>query len=85
MKCAGVAITAPVPGALLTGLVAALGPACRLRRRYAHAPAGAISGRRCAASCARPIGPAARTIWLVWSICCWWIGQASRLDRPTSI
>jgi hypothetical protein len=45
---AGVAITAPVPGALLTGLVAALGPACRLRRRYAHAPAGAISLRRCA-------------------------------------
>ena len=40
---AGVAITAPVPGALLTGLVAALGPACRLWRRYAHAPAGAIS------------------------------------------
>src|ERR1700743_165134 len=28
---------------LLTGLGAALGPACRLRRRYAHAPAGAIS------------------------------------------
>ena len=43
MKYAGVAITAPFPGALLTGLVAALGPACRLRRRYAHAPAGAIS------------------------------------------
>ena len=43
MEYAGVAITAPVPGALLTGLVAALGPACRLRRRYAHAPAGAIS------------------------------------------
>jgi hypothetical protein len=42
MKYAGVAITAPFPGALLTGLVAALGPACRLRRRYAHAPAGAI-------------------------------------------
>jgi len=39
---AGVAITAPVPGTLLTGLVAALGPACRLRRRYAHAPAGPI-------------------------------------------
>src|SRR5580704_18103049 len=48
MEHAGVAITAPVPGALLTGLVAALGPACRLRRRYAHAPAGAISRRRCA-------------------------------------
>jgi len=43
MEHAGVAVTAPVPGALLTGLVAALGPACRLRRRYAHAPAGAIS------------------------------------------
>ncbi|MET3997690.1 hypothetical protein ABIB94_009208 [Bradyrhizobium sp. JR7.2] len=42
MKYAGVAITAPFPGALLTGLVAALGPACRLRRRYAHAPAGTI-------------------------------------------
>jgi hypothetical protein len=42
MEHAGVAITAPFPGALLTGLVAALGPACRLRRRYAHAPAGAI-------------------------------------------
>jgi hypothetical protein len=48
MKYAGVAITAPFPGTLLTGLVAALGPACRLRRRYAHAPAGAISRRRCA-------------------------------------
>ena len=35
-----IAITAPFPGALLTGLVAALGPAWRLRRRYAHAPAG---------------------------------------------
>ena len=33
MRHAGVAITAPFPGALLTGLVAALGPACRLRRR----------------------------------------------------
>lgn len=42
MKYAGVVITAPFPGALLTGLVAALGPACRLRRRNAHAPAGAI-------------------------------------------
>lgn len=42
MEYAGVAITAPFPGTLLTGLVAALGPACRLRRRYAHAPAGAI-------------------------------------------
>lgn len=42
MKYAGVAITAPFPGARFTGLVAALGPACRLRRRYAHAPAGAI-------------------------------------------
>jgi len=40
---AAIVITAPFPGALLTGLVAALGPACRLRRRYAHAPAGAIS------------------------------------------
>ena len=33
MEYAGVAITAPFPGTLLTGLVAALGPACRLRRR----------------------------------------------------
>src|SRR5207237_9408003 len=48
MEYAGVAITALVPSALLTGLVAALGPACRLRRRYAHAPAGASSRRRCA-------------------------------------
>jgi hypothetical protein len=58
MEYAGVAITAPVPGAFLTGLVAALGPACRLRRRYAHAPAGAVSRRRCAPG-ARLIRPAA--------------------------
>jgi hypothetical protein len=30
MKYAGIVMTAPFPGALLTGLVAALGPACRL-------------------------------------------------------
>ena len=38
MKYAGVAITAPFPGALLTGLVAALGPACRLRLTLLRVP-----------------------------------------------
>src|SRR5258708_38705971 len=37
MEHAGAALTAPVPGALLPSLVSALVPACRLRRRYAHA------------------------------------------------
>jgi hypothetical protein len=61
MKYAGVAITAPFTGALLTGLVAALGPACRLRRRYAHAPAGAIflKAMRFGARLVRACGPCA--------------------------